>query len=210
MAAEVGTGNDGAQRTAASAGARTGTKISHAKRPDTAGPPRLRDDLTQTWNRAGILEILNREYARAGRHQYRIGVALVDLDDFRLINDRYGHQAGDHVLSVTAARMVHAIRPYDAVGRYGGEEFLVVIVENEPSAIARIVEQVRRGITAAPVSPVRGAPPVTASVGVARADPQQGGDPVRLLETAGEALRSAQRAGRNRVAILDVGHATAR
>ncbi|MGE0335691.1 MAG: diguanylate cyclase [Gammaproteobacteria bacterium] len=165
----------------------------------------LRDELTQTWNRSGILEILTREFARARRQKHRLGVALVDLDHFKLINDHHGHLVGDRVLQTAAERMTEAVRPYDAVGRYGGEEFLIVIVEHEPSVIATIAERIRRNIAGAPVATTRKTLPITASVGVAYGEPQASDDPANLVHAADEALCSAKRAGRNRVVVAPSG-----
>lgn len=86
-----------------------------------------RDALTRIWNRASILEALDREVIRSQREKRGLGVLMIDLDHFKLINDSYGHQAGDEALRKTARRMQAAIRPYDSLGRYGGEEFLMVV-----------------------------------------------------------------------------------
>jgi diguanylate cyclase (GGDEF)-like protein len=85
------------------------------------------DDLTQVWNRRAIIEILANELARCGREQSPLAIVLVDLDHFKRINDTYGHLAGDTVLRAVSQRFKSAIRPTDSVGRYGGEEFLLVM-----------------------------------------------------------------------------------
>lgn len=162
------------------------------------------DPLTQTWNRAGILEILQREHARARRTKTLVGVAMVDLDNFKDINDNYGHLTGDRVLRTAAERMIEAVRPYDAVGRYGGEEFLIVLVEREASRVASIAERVRANIAQRPVSMDRRAISMSASVGVAcseQAVNQQ--DIHQLLQRADEALYSAKRNGRNQVVFAN-------
>ena len=161
----------------------------------------LRDSLTQIWNRAGILEILSREHARARRSRERLGVALVDLDHFKHINDTHGHLIGDRVLRTAADRMVDAVRPYDAVGRYGGEEFLVVIVEHEPQIIHSVAERIRHNISSAPVTAGRRTFMLTASVGVACVEPQIGSDIRTLVQAADEALCRAKRQGRNCVVV---------
>jgi diguanylate cyclase (GGDEF)-like protein len=161
----------------------------------------LRDDLTRSWNRAGILEILDREHARARRQKLRLGVALVDLDHFKAINDQHGHLIGDQVLFTTAERMREAIRPYDCVGRYGGEEFLVVIVEHEPAVIRAVAERIRRNIAEFPVSTAPQVLAVTASVGVACSNPLRAQDLPQLVQTADDALYKAKRDGRNRVVM---------
>ena len=161
----------------------------------------LRDSLTQIWNRAGILEILSREHARARRNRERLGVALVDLDHFKHINETHGHLIGDRVLRTAADRMVDAVRPYDAVGRYGGEEFLVVIVEHEPQIIHSVAERIRHNISSAPVTADRRTFALTASVGVACVEPQIGSDIRTLVQAADDALYQAKRQGRNCVVV---------
>lgn len=162
------------------------------------------DSLTRTWNRAGILEILQREHARARRSKSLVGVAMVDLDNFKHVNDTYGHLIGDRVLRTAAERMVEAVRPYDAVGRYGGEEFLIVLTERDPARVAAIAERVRSNIARRPVSIERRAIPISVSVGVACSDGQGGQQDLRgLLQRADEALYRAKRGGRNQVVIAD-------
>lgn len=170
---------------------------------DAARRQLLRDDLTRSWNRAGILEILGREHARASRQMLRLGVALVDLDHFKTINDRYGHLVGDKVLCTTAERMREAVRPYDAVGRYGGEEFLIVIVEHEPAVIHAVAERIRRNIADHPVLTAPQELAVTASVGVAYTDPLRAQDLRQLVKKADDALYAAKRDGRNRVVVSE-------
>lgn len=160
------------------------------------------DTLTQTWNRAGILEILQREHARARRTKSLLGIAMVDLDNFKAVNDTYGHLTGDRVLRAAAERMIEAVRPYDAVGRYGGEEFLIVLAERDVERVAAIAERVRANIAQRPVSVDRRAIAISASVGVACSDAPLGQQDVhQLLQRADEALYSAKRSGRNRVVI---------
>lgn len=160
------------------------------------------DTLTQTWNRAGILEILQREHARARRTKSLIGVAMVDLDNFKAVNDTYGHLTGDRVLRAAAERMIEAVRPYDAVGRYGGEEFLIVLAERDVQRVAAIAERVRANIAQRPVSVDRRSIAISASVGVACSDAPLGQQDVyQLLQRADEALYSAKRTGRNRVVV---------
>src|SRR6202035_5386162 len=83
------------------------------------------DALTETWNRGAILETLDKEIWRSRREGISLGVLIADLDHFKSVNDTYGHLTGDSVLREITKRMRTTIRPYDAVGRYGGEEFLI-------------------------------------------------------------------------------------
>jgi diguanylate cyclase (GGDEF)-like protein len=172
---------------------------------DVARRQLLRDSLTQTWNRAGILEILAREQSRARRNRQRLGVAMVDLDHFKNINDSHGHLVGDRVLRTVAERMIDAVRPYDAVGRYGGEEFLVVIVDQDQNVIGSIAERMRHNIARAPISANRKTLSITASIGVANLDSQHTIDLTELVQMADEALYRAKRGGRNRVVVAPGG-----
>ncbi|MBI2799370.1 MAG: sensor domain-containing diguanylate cyclase [Gammaproteobacteria bacterium] len=159
------------------------------------------DRLTQTWNRAGILEILTREHARAKRGKRCLGVALVELDHFKQVNATYGNPLGDRILRTAAERMVEAVRPYDAVGRYQDEEFLVVIVERDSDVIGAVAERIRRHVTCAPVSAERKSIPIATSIGVAFTSPRRPIEIHRLLEAADEALYRAKYEGRNRVVV---------
>lgn len=160
------------------------------------------DSLTGIWNRAAIFDVLKRELLRAQREGTFVGVLLADLDFFKKINDVYGHLAGDAVLREVAQRINAAIRTYDAVGRYGGEEFLVVLsgCEEEPLLHA---ERIRALVSAEPVVTREGAITVTLSLGAAIS----GGELLEiedLLRAADAALYRAKRAGRNRVEAASV------
>jgi len=114
---------------------------------ETAKHQALLDHLTGCWNRKGIEEILRREIVRAKRMGASLGIALVDIDRFKSINDTYGHPVGDEVIKEFAQRLRFCVREYDAVGRYGGEEFLVVMPDCGINAIDtignRILERMR-------------------------------------------------------------------
>ena len=153
------------------------------------------DPLTQAWNRRAIVELLHRELERARRERGRVAVLFVDLDRFKRINDRHGHAAGDAVLYEAAARMRAVVRPYDAVGRYGGDEFVVIVAgmgaeKGAPRAAAAIADSLRGRPIATPAGAVR----VTASIGLAVA-PAGSRDPERLIADADRAMYAAKRAG---------------
>jgi diguanylate cyclase (GGDEF)-like protein len=161
-----------------------------------------RDALTGLWNRAAILDLLERELARGRREGRPVGVIMADLDHFKRINDTFGHLAGDRVLRQAARRLGEALRPYDTVGRYGGEEFLVVLPGCDAGDATGLAERLRRCVADEPVD-WEGCPvPVTVSLGVAASD--GAADAAGLLQTADEALYRAKGAGRNR-AVLAVG-----
>ena len=154
------------------------------------------DPLTEAWNRRGIVELLLRELERARREGGRVGVLFVDLDRFKRINDSRGHAAGDAVLREVAARMRAAVRPYDPVGRYGGDEFVVIVAgagaeRGAQRAAAAISAALRCRPVATPAGPVT----VTAGIGVAVA-PAGERDPERLIAAADRAMYAAKRAAR--------------
>jgi two-component system cell cycle response regulator len=159
------------------------------------------DALTGILNRGTILEILQRELARVPRDAKPVGIILADLDHFKLINDTHGHPVGDAVLRETARRMALPIRPYDALGRYGGEEFLIVLPGCGLTNAAKVAERIRCCIAVEPVSTSAGAVAVSASFGVTAADNAQSLDIDAIIETADQALYGAKRDGRNRIAF---------
>jgi diguanylate cyclase (GGDEF)-like protein len=157
------------------------------------------DSLTGLWNRRGVLAILSADLGRAARERTPLAVVVTDLDHFKAINDTRGHLAGDEVLREAARRLQLAVRPYDGVGRMGGEEFLVVLPGTSLEDAVEVAERVRRLIAASPVAVAGGELSVTLSAGVAAASPGLA-DPDRLLAAADGALYQAKRGGRNRVA----------
>ena len=101
------------------------------------------DSLTGLWNRASIMDILSRESAMSQRENLPLGIIMVDLDYFKKINDSYGHITGDTVLREAAKRILSGIRLYDSVGRYGGEEFLIIAHNSDLLKTKEIAERVR-------------------------------------------------------------------
>ncbi|MCS6925184.1 MAG: diguanylate cyclase [Candidatus Binatia bacterium] len=158
-----------------------------------------RDALTGLWNRAAIFDLLRRETARAQRGEIPLSIAMADVDHFKRVNDVYGHLIGDIVLQEVARRVQAALRPYDEVGRYGGEELLLIFPQCNAQQAVHVAERLRRRVAATPIVTPEGEIVVTLSVGVA---PYGGGaDAQMLLRAADEALYRAKQQGRNCVVL---------
>ncbi len=160
-----------------------------------------RDPLTRALNRRFLPAILGREVTFAEEHATALSVMLVDIDHFKSINDRHGHQVGDEVLRQVAQVIVESARPTDFVFRYGGEEFLIVLVETGIDEAAKVAERIRAGMEGRifETGNSGGGLSVTASFGIA----QHSGHPDQkyLIKAADEALYRAKGLGRNRVEL---------
>jgi len=157
------------------------------------------DNLSGLWNRGQILDFLARELVRANRDDKPLGIVLADLDHFKKVNDTYGHLAGDAVLQEVSKRMQGNIRAYDGVGRYGGEEFLVVFPGCEYKIAMRRAEDLRRLVGEKSIVALGEKVNVTASLGVAIVEAGSDTSVESLLQKADQAMYAAKRKGRNRV-----------
>ncbi len=158
-----------------------------------------RDPLTCLWNRYSIFDILNREANRALRENSVVSVIMADLDHFKQVNDTYGHLAGDAILREAARRMQASTRNYDAVGRYGGEEFLMVLPGSSGPASVQFAERLRSAMEREPIHFGNHAVSVTVSLGVTTSLNGLQTTPEALIHGADEALYRAKHQGRNRV-----------
>lgn len=160
-----------------------------------------KDQLTMLPNRSAIHSTLEGELARCHRDGRTVGVILLDIDKFKSINDTYGHFAGDLVLKETAARLKANIRPYDQVGRYGGEEFLVVLPNCDLEQATMQAERLRSRLAAVTMNVDGVDLLVTASFGVTMSDATLRNSEM-LVRVADEALYRSKAEGRNRVSSL--------
>jgi len=158
-----------------------------------------KDPLTKLWNRRSILEVLERELARIQRQDVPLSVIMLDLDHFKLINDTYGHLVGDDVLQETGRRLKAAVRQYDSVGRYGGEEFLIVMPGCGGGDIEKQAERLRLALCQTPMKSGDLELTVTGSFGATFVLPAYRVAHQDLIRVADEALYRAKRAGRNRI-----------
>jgi diguanylate cyclase (GGDEF)-like protein len=170
------------------------------------------DVLTEIWNRRAILNILQREAERSRRQSQVLSVIMADVDHFKSINDNYGHPAGDKVLHDVAQCIKSCLRTYDAVGRYGGEEFLVVLPNCSEESAVEIAERIRFTLENNAVTTESASLAITMSLGVASgkgeliastdklAEAYQA-DERELIANADAALYQAKQQGRNRVVL---------
>jgi two-component system cell cycle response regulator len=155
------------------------------------------DELTGLLNRRAILDSLARELDRSERQGQPIAALLIDLDYFKRVNDTHGHLVGDDVLREAAHRIAAAVRSYDTVGRYGGEEFLVVTSNLDGGGALELAERVRTQFKKDPIAAGGKSLPVTLSVGVATLSGGQKTEINKLLALADDCLYKAKRSGRD-------------
>jgi len=160
------------------------------------------DFLTNLLNRSEILAALEREFSRSGREGKPTTVILADIDHFKRVNDNLGHAAGDEVLREVARRLKVDLRPYDVVGRYGGEEFLIILPGCGLDAGARRADAIRCKVAKEPIATGFGAAPTTISMGVTATDSMRDRSVAEFLREADMSLYAAKNNGRNRVEIF--------
>lgn len=153
------------------------------------------DHLTGALNRRGLEDAYQRESARADRTGKSLALALIDLDNFKLLNDRAGHVAGDRALTHVASILRATLRPQDVIARYGGEEFVILLSETSLADGLSAITRAREALAAAPLDLPRSTLAVTFSAGVAACHGEEALD--GLLARADHALYGAKRAGKN-------------
>jgi two-component system cell cycle response regulator len=185
---------------------RTGERILHLEDRLVEAREQMRfkathDALTCVWNRGVIMDLLGRELSRSQREASCTVVLLGDVDHFKAINDTHGHPVGDEVLQEIARRLILGIRSYDFVGRYGGEEFLLVLNNCKPQFAEDRAEEIRKAVSNRPIHTASGAVQVTMSIGLLVSN-SWGVRPVEeLLHEVDAALYAAKAAGRNCVRL---------
>jgi diguanylate cyclase (GGDEF)-like protein len=178
---------------------RVGPALANLKLRDALREMALRDGMTGLYNRRYLEDALNRELHRAERSGKPVSVVMIDIDHFKRFNDKYGHDAGDFVLSAVGRTISKSIRPSDIACRYGGEEFAVAFSEASLECACERAEQLRQAIRDTNLTHLGQTLPVpTASFGVA-VYPANGTKPADLLKAADLALYRAKQEGRDRV-----------
>ncbi|MEN8143208.1 MAG: diguanylate cyclase [Thermodesulfobacteriota bacterium] len=162
------------------------------------------DDLTQIPNRRNILETLNSEMQTHKRKRRPMSIAMLDVDHFKRINDNYGHQCGDLVLHELAQFIVRQLRDYDIIGRYGGEEFLLILPETTGAQAFSICDRIRKAVQDDVFRYNGREIQVTASIGIAARKSEENIIMNNLIKEADRCLYIAKGTGRNRTEIQDV------
>jgi len=160
-----------------------------------------RDSLTGLYNRAEFINIASAELARAARHGFDTSIVVIDLDHFKLVNDSFGHPAGDRVLRGVGVLLLSELRTSDVVGRLGGEEFIVLLSQTSPSLARMVAEKLRARFAGATFDAENPGLRVTASFGVATVEGGAGADFEAVYRRADAALYRAKREGRDRVCV---------
>jgi diguanylate cyclase (GGDEF)-like protein len=165
-----------------------------------------RDALTGLYNRWFVMEKIDSEMNRAVRHGSPMSLLMLDIDHFKRVNDTWGHGAGDQVLQGIGQLLRDSCRVYDVPGRYGGEEFCIVLPETKPGSTGIVAERIRSRIEATTMPCGDTSIAVTASIGIAGMEMPESSDllsPAALIDRADRALYSAKNRGRNRVELWD-------
>jgi len=156
------------------------------------------DSLTTIWNRGAIIEMLERELSRARRDGSSVGILLADIDHFKRVNDTRGHLVGDEVLRAVTGRLKGEVRSYDSVGRYGGEEFLIVLPGCDNPKLSTKAERLVKVVERSSIGTSTGTVAVTISIGGIASGDCPHADVNKLLLAADTALYRAKVSGRNR------------
>ncbi len=162
----------------------------------------MTDDLTNTYNRRHLFDLGEREFSRAQRYNRPLSVVMLDLDDFKHVNDTYGHAVGDQILRMVADRCRANIREVDILGRYGGEEFTIILPEAGITEAYNIAERLRKHIAIMPMTTTAGPIKITISLGAAGLSAETP-NLMKLIDCADIAMYEAKRGGRNAVCIYD-------
>ena len=186
--------------------AQAGIALENARLHDLVQRQAITDDLTGLVNRRRFLEVLEGEVELVGRLDRGLAIVLIDLDDFKSVNDRFGHHAGDRVLEAFGSLLREHVRDVDLAARLGGEEFALLLPEVAVSDAVLVAERLRTSLAKGPIAEAEGsALSSTASFGVAQYLPGDSGED--LLRLADDALYRAKGDGKNRVRVAREGRA---
>jgi diguanylate cyclase (GGDEF)-like protein len=161
------------------------------------------DPLTRLWNRRGASVLIKSALDAARKQGSSVAIAILDLDNFKRINDSYGHQIGDEVLRKTALRLIQSIRDTDCACRIGGDEFLLVMKDTDASVARQTAERVRRMVVETPIPTRQGEITLSTSVGFAVRSGKDDISVEDLIGRADQALLRSKSLGRDQVVEID-------
>ncbi|HEY6837608.1 MAG TPA: diguanylate cyclase, partial [Geobacteraceae bacterium] len=162
----------------------------------------ITDHLTRLYNRRHLMEVLDREAQRARRKMSPLAIIIMDIDHFKMVNDVYGHQNGDEVLTAVAGLIRNELRDYDIPARYGGEEFIVVLPETSLQEAFAVAERIRGDMAALTFGEALKELRITASFGVSALPAKNVNSVESLIREADKALYRAKQGGRNRTEAM--------
>jgi two-component system cell cycle response regulator len=161
------------------------------------------DNLTKLWNRNKIFDFLDTELKRGERENTPTGVVMIDIDHFKRINDRYGHLIGDEVLVEVADRLKSAIRPYDRIGRYGGDEILIVLPNCGNKEAINIAKRLYDSVATKKIHTEVGSLKINISIGCVSNEKFLQVSKMELIQASDTALLSAKKKGRDRIILFE-------
>jgi diguanylate cyclase (GGDEF)-like protein len=161
----------------------------------------ITDPLTNVYNRRYFFEVVENELERAKRHNLYLSIVMVDLDHFKEINDNYGHTTGDQVLCTMADSLRKNLRKVDVVGRFGGDEFVILMPESNTVQVHKVVERIRKKVVASVRKIQKFSIPISASMGLITLPGDSGISVKDFVDRADQALYDAKEAGRDRVSV---------
>jgi diguanylate cyclase (GGDEF)-like protein len=165
----------------------------------------LVDGLTRLWNRSGMEDLVHKQIAIAKETQENFGIALIDIDNFKSVNDKYGHSAGDSILRAVAKRLLTGYRATDTVGRWGGEEFLVIMNNSDTDSAFNAAERARKTLSSQPILFENLEITITVTTGLSNFDWADPCETIQLVSSADKALYEGKLEGKNVVKIsLDI------
>ena len=164
----------------------------------------MQDPLTKALNHGAIMDYLHRELSRAQRDKLPLSVIMADLDEFKRVNDTFGHLAGDYVLVEATKRFRDCLRPYDAIGRYGGEEFLIVLPGSDAETAMKQAERIQSSLSNDPILISDSTIPVTVSQGVTTWEGSYADDVRAIVSAADNALYLVKSSGRDGIEFLNL------
>lgn len=167
------------------------------------------DSLTKLWNRNKILEFFKEELERCRRENQSTGLIMVDIDHFKRVNDNYGHFIGDKVIIEVARRLKKSIRRYDKIGRYGGDEMLIILPDCNSTNVKKISERLRQGVSEKKIKTGNDSLKITISAGATSSDISSFASGDELIQISDKALYSAKKAGRNCTVTSEIFKTTA-